>query len=59
METPNAKIKGRDRKKDGGALIFLGKFIWTNANLFLHEATLTAGQSRMVFMQGAERRHTL
>ena len=53
METTNAKIKGRDRKKDWSPDIF-GKFIWTDANLFLHEATLTAGQSRMVFIQGAE-----
>lgn len=52
MKTPNATIKGRDCKNKWSPDIF-GKFIWTDANLFLHQGTLTTGQSRTVFIQGA------
>jgi len=51
LELPNACVRGRDAKNDWQADIF-GKFIWADANLFLHRGTITAGQSRMVPIQG-------
>jgi len=36
MEQPNAGQRGRDRKKNWQPPIF-GKFIWTDANMFLHQ----------------------
>jgi hypothetical protein len=46
---PNAAVKG---KKNWCPDIF-GPFIWTDANLFLHEGKLTTGQSAAVPTQGA------
>jgi hypothetical protein len=43
---PNAHIKGRHAKEDWTPPIF-GKFIWTNANLFLHEGVIPEGHSIM------------
>lgn len=51
MEKPNAHIRGRDPKRDWAPQIY-GKFIWTDANLILHQGILTVGQSRMVFLTG-------
>jgi hypothetical protein len=54
METPNAAKRGGrggDVKNEWEPSIF-GKFIWTDANLFLHQGKLTAGQSRIVYLQG-------
>jgi hypothetical protein len=53
MEAPNAGSKGRDSKSKWNPEIF-GRFIWTDANLFLHQGMVTAGQSKMVFIQGAQ-----
>jgi hypothetical protein len=55
MKTPNATVKGRDPKKDWKPKIF-GKFIWTDANLFLHQGISSTGQSRMVPIQGVSAR---
>jgi hypothetical protein len=46
MKGPNARKKGRDAKKNWQPDIF-GKFIWTNANLFLHEGLVGEAQSIM------------
>lgn len=51
MKRPNANVKGRDPRKNWSPDIF-GKFIQTDANLFLHEGKLTTGQSAMVGIQG-------
>ena len=51
MQAPNSKLKGRDEKNNWKPPIF-GKFIWTDANLFLHQGIVTVGQSRTVFVQG-------
>jgi hypothetical protein len=58
MERPNAHVRGRDRKNDYQPDIF-GKFIWTDANLFLHQGIVTAGQSTMVFLQGVAAKATV
>jgi len=55
MKKPNAYIKGRDYKNAWIPDIY-GKFIWTDANLFLHQGISTTGQSRMVFIQGVSAR---
>ena len=55
MKKPNAHISERDGKNKWSPDIF-GKFIWTDANLFLHEGKSTAGQSRRVFIQGVSAR---
>jgi hypothetical protein len=52
MKKPNAHIKSRDRSEWTPDIF--GKFIWTDANLFLHQGKSTTGQSIMVFLQGAE-----
>jgi hypothetical protein len=44
LQTPNTDVKGRDVQKNWKPDIF-GKFIWTDANLFLHQGKSKAGQS--------------
>jgi hypothetical protein len=52
MRTPNAhKRGGRDVMNEWDPPIF-GKFIRTDANLFLHQGDLTVGQSLMIELQG-------
>lgn len=51
MKAPNALVRGRDRGRNWKPDIF-GKFIWKDANLFLHEGHLTTGQSIIVSLQG-------
>jgi hypothetical protein len=54
MATPNDGKKGArggDAKNEWEPRIY-GKFIWTDANLFLHRGDLTAGQSLMIQLQG-------
>jgi hypothetical protein len=46
MKKPNAGAGGRDPKKNWRPDIF-GKFIWTDANLFLHEGLIRVAQSIM------------
>jgi hypothetical protein len=46
MKEPNAHIKGRDAEKNWKPDIY-GKFIQTDANLFLHEGELREAQSIM------------
>jgi hypothetical protein len=52
IKKPNANIKGRDAKKDWAPPIF-GKFIWTNANLFLHEGVIA--EERSIMPHGSNR----
>jgi hypothetical protein len=52
MKKPNAHIKSRDRNEWSPDIF--GKFIWTDANLFLHQGKSTTGQSIMVSLPGAE-----
>jgi hypothetical protein len=47
MKAPNAAVKGRNSKNEWKPDIF-GKFIWTDANLFLHRGISTTGQSLRV-----------
>jgi hypothetical protein len=46
MEQPNAGQTGRDGKKNWQPPIF-GKFIWTDANLFLHQGQTAEDQAKM------------
>ena len=52
MKQLNADKKGRDAKKNWEPAIY-GKFIYTDANLFLHEGSLSVGQSAMISVPGA------
>jgi hypothetical protein len=52
LVTPNANVKGRDNKNDWKPDIF-GKFISTDANMFLHQGKSKAGQSVVVPIAGA------
>jgi hypothetical protein len=46
MKKANAGVKGRDAKENWQPDIF-GKFIWTTANLFLHQGLIREAQSIM------------
>lgn len=46
MQRSNAGVKVRDRKKNWQPDIF-GKFIWTDANIFLHEGRISEAKSIM------------